>query len=564
MDFEAPPPFTGALDEPPDVELDARLTVDDDDEVASQADIPIDLPCSSSPPSLPPVISVAKRKSPEPKSPTPPPQVSKDNPLPEVNGIIENGDSQAPNDDNLEVNDLRQSISPTTDSKESSEESREAVESATSYVPPTEDQSHSREVVEETDSNVGHVSQDQEKGSPVAINKAKKKTILMILAILLVLMETQRGMGMVDSHAEPMEKVERAGFEWNAFERNDDEENQVQTENTNQSDGWNAFDQSNAAEDNDWPADFQDAAVVQDSKNGDQFGFDENTSSLCPVLDELFDSLDLWNVESEIGGDEAHDLNAVLDADEPPKAESDSSPDLISTRRSFDLWFALRIVEDALALKFEWKGSEHGENLYKALRVDPKIAGRGSLPPLSTSTVLEPTPFTANGTTRRSVIISREEGARDAKVRASDAPSKPSQPRTSPIVESPTIPQADFDWDKSGLTNPTNAANRSSALLDVDYFSANSGTNMSTISTLQKELDQLGLLNSSTQSLKKPANQPSVLDVLMASKSEGKASRPPSELSLDARALHDQLPDIEFLRANMIMFPLGGTRCDHR
>ncbi|KAJ1352691.1 hypothetical protein KIN20_009093 [Parelaphostrongylus tenuis] len=31
--------------------------------------------------------------------------------------------------------------------------------------------------------------------------------------------------------------------------------------------------------------------------------------------------------------------------------------------------------------------------------------------------------------------------------------------------------------------------------------------------------------------------------------------RPPSELSLDARALHDQLPDIDFLRASMIMFP---------
>lgn len=105
--------------------------------------------------------------------------------------------------------------------------------------------------------------------------------------------------------------------------------------------------------------------------------------------------------------------------------------------RSFHLWFALRIVEDALALKFEWKGSGHGENLYKALNVDPvscfstlprlsnkqhcrdstfscvfkftyllittsniqTAAGRGALPPLSTSTVLEPIPFTANGTT---------------------------------------------------------------------------------------------------------------------------------------------------------------------
>ncbi|EYC13397.1 hypothetical protein Y032_0044g968 [Ancylostoma ceylanicum] len=58
----------------------------------------------------------------------------------------------------------------------------------------------------------------------------------------------------------------------------------------------------------------------------------------------------------------------------------------------------------------------------------------------------------------------------------------------------------------------------------------------------------------------------SMLDMLMASstKSDRRVNRPPSELSLDARALHDQLPDIEFLRANMIMFPLGDARCSQR
>lgn len=159
--------------------------------------------------------------------------------------------------------------------------------------------------------------------------------------------------------------------------------------------------------------------------------------------------------------------------------------------RSFDLWFALRIVEDALALKFEWKGSQHGSNLFKTLRVDPNAVGRGSLPPLSTSTVLEPVPFTANGTTRRTVIISREEGAYGAKVVASDAAAANVLPSPNyPVVaESPSIPQADFDWDQADLRNPTTAANRSSALLDVDFLSANSGGgSSSTISTLQKEL----------------------------------------------------------------------------
>ncbi|VDN21605.1 unnamed protein product [Cylicostephanus goldi] len=385
MDFEAPPPFTGALDEPPDVELDARLTVDDDDEVASQVDIPTDLPCSSSPPSLPPIIPVAKRKSPEPKLPSPLPQVSKDNPPPEMNGVIENGDAQFPKDDeNLEENDLRQTFTSTADGKESPEASQGAAE-----LDATPD------VVEKTYNAVGHAVQDRDISLPVTQNGSEEDDDFDDFGDFAGV-DAEDAEPIVDEiHAE--EKVEQAGFEWNAFERNDDKEDQVQAGNANQPDGWNAFDQGNATEDNEWPADFQDAAIVQDSKSGDQFG--SENSNLCPVLDDLFDSIELWNVESEIGGDEAHDLNAVLDADEPPKAESDSSLDSISTHRSFDLWFALRIVEDALALKFEWKGSEHSENLYKALRVDPKIAGRGSLPPLSSSTVLEPTPFTANGTT---------------------------------------------------------------------------------------------------------------------------------------------------------------------
>ncbi|KAE9417781.1 hypothetical protein Angca_001310, partial [Angiostrongylus cantonensis] len=213
--------------------------------------------------------------------------------------------------------------------------------------------------------------------------------------------------------------------------------------------------------------------------------------------------------------------------------------------RGYELWLALRIVEDALALKFEWKGSQHRVNLFRALGVDPVDDGCVSSSP-SMFTVLEPTPLIANGTTRRSVIISREGGAHDAKVVSAEAPASDSQSTAATLpIESPSIPSADFDWEKSDLVNPTMAANRSSALLDVDFLWANSGGgNSSAISTLQKELDQLGLSNTLSQTRAKPENQPSMLDVVMASatKLEKKIVRPPSELSLDARALHDQLP----------------------
>lgn len=50
-----------------------------------------------------------------------------------------------------------------------------------------------------------------------------------------------------------------------------------------------------------------------------------------------------------------------------------------------------------------------------------------------------------------------------------------------------------------------------------------------------------------------------MLDTILSNAAPQKKYKAPSELSLDARALHDQLPDIEFLKAKMIMFPMGNS-----
>ena len=49
----------------------------------------------------------------------------------------------------------------------------------------------------------------------------------------------------------------------------------------------------------------------------------------------------------------------------------------------------------------------------------------------------------------------------------------------------------------------------------------------------------------------------SVLDSLVSSPSTKYTA--PSELSLDARALHDALPNIDYLTAAWITFPVKGT-----
>uniref|UniRef100_A0A1I7XNF4 Clathrin_bdg domain-containing protein n=1 Tax=Heterorhabditis bacteriophora TaxID=37862 RepID=A0A1I7XNF4_HETBA len=319
--------------------------------------------------------------------------------------------------------------------------------------------------------------------------------------------------------------------------------------------------------------------------------------------------------------------------------------------RSAELWLALRIIEDAKALKYEWKTSRLNENMLTELRIDQNAIGRGSLPPLSTDNVLKPIPVSTSGTKYRDLITGSDGGL--TTTTPSSIPTTPSidtsqdfclipSPSLSsvpnpvvpvPSINSLSVPPADFDWDNSGLTNPTKGANRSSALLDIDFLSANGyGSTGSTISTLQRELDELGLSSLPVSSVTKPTSQPqlttvafgtnrltwlkefieqhtlhippdvqkdffgsiltdmlqqhsslagtrreysveyavfggsscsnyfvrSMLDTIMSSAAQQQRKyRAPSELSLDARALHDQLPDIDYLRASMIMFPLG-------
>ncbi|KAK6752999.1 hypothetical protein RB195_012545 [Necator americanus] len=560
MDFEAPPPFTGALEEPPDVECDIRMTVDDEDE-DELPDIPSDLPITFPPAASPPTISFEKPKSSEVVSPSDSYPSTANFPLfPIANGLPETIDvPTVTGHDNYPEANTSHVFTSASQAAECDHRRDDVCTDEVSWCGPNvPDEGHFCEQNiphKPTSSAHSCISEDDDFDDFGDFACVKGEDA-----------ETEEAGSSNKVEPEKMKSDSKT-----SVQRNQEKDHNSQTnydgEQIAEPNGLSA--EAKPRDDDEWSADFAFCGEISvgegpretiNSKTADV----SSSAESCPILDELCDCSNLWDVENEIGNDEAYDISAMLDADKPVILKNEKN-ESASLDRSFHLWFALRIVEDALALKFEWKNAEHGENLYKALAIDPKAVGRGSLPPLSSGTVLEPTPFIANGTARRSVIISRE-GAHDAKVFRSESTINALQSRNlSTAAESPSIPQADFDWDKSGLTNPTKASNRSSALLDVDFLSANSGSgSSSTISTLQKELDQLGLSNSSSQMLKKPSSQPSMLDVLMASaaKPDGRINRPPSELSLDARALHDQLPDIEFLRANMIMFPMGGTGCN--
>uniref|UniRef100_A0A158P6S5 Clathrin_bdg domain-containing protein n=1 Tax=Angiostrongylus cantonensis TaxID=6313 RepID=A0A158P6S5_ANGCA len=516
MDFEAPPPFVGALDEIPDVECDVRMTVDDEEEFSTgHLEIPTDLPCTSSSASLQ---------------------------FPSCRQNSATKDSDDGNEKCLGQNHPSLVISGLPEDREPD---RTSVDFG-SFAKQRKCELHGLDSLQDIDDEFGDFADftGQDRGTS-EINEAGLSEPL-----------PQRSFS-EDFHSSGQNAEDSKPQIWLST-----------VDESGEDDEWNAFGSlQEYRNDKDWSADFEDfdktLPEVVDGPTSDSSPLPSNVpiseTLTSPILDDLCNSVDLWNVESEIGDEKGYNIINLLDSDASEVKENSA----ISFLKGYELWLALRIVEDALALKFEWKGSQHRVNLFRALGVDPVDDGCVSSSP-SMFTVLEPTPLIANGTTRRSVIISREGGAHDAKVVSAEAPASDSQSTAATLpIESPSIPSADFDWEKSDLVNPTMAANRSSALLDVDFLWANSGGgNSSAISTLQKELDQLGLSNTLSQTRAKPENQPSMLDVVMASatKLEKKIVRPPSELSLDARALHDQLPDISFLRATMIMFPIGENR----
>lgn len=115
---------------------------------------------------------------------------------------------------------------------------------------------------------------------------------------------------------------------WSAFNRSEPEHQPVATmgakksEDSEEWDAFNTVDDSGKAES--WSADFdafgeasspREEAVEKPTK-----GEDAPEMESSPVLDELCDSMDLWNVDSEIGGDEAMNITELLDADKPEKA----------------------------------------------------------------------------------------------------------------------------------------------------------------------------------------------------------------------------------------------------
>ncbi|XP_077521174.1 aftiphilin isoform X5 [Amblyomma americanum] len=167
------------------------------------------------------------------------------------------------------------------------------------------------------------------------------------------------------------------------------------------------------------------------------------------------------------------------------------------------LWEQLQDLDRAPSLKFSWNGSLSCQHLLQSLSIDSRnIAG----------------------------------------------------------TESTAIPPAQFDWTSSGLVNPLEQP-AASTLLDLEFLSSLSSAAVSSgsppTSSLEKEFLELGV-SATTATAAPPSSAPSKLQELLRNNVSTLSStrRRPSLLSSEAQAILDRLPDLSFMQARVLMFPV--------
>ncbi|KAM3717312.1 Aftiphilin [Dirofilaria immitis] len=297
------------------------------------------------------------------------------------------------------------------------------------------------------------------------------------------------------------------------------------------------------------------------TSSGGKLQFVVENSVMPELLENLCDD-QLWTTVA--GEGENSDRHDILDNE-----LYETLNDIINTKDSERpdkmVWIAVSVIEEALALKLQWHDSLIRSCFLCSLGVDinQTVIRNSDLPvfaqQLEENAVLTPLSVVDNCT---EVTLVSEKNSSSVSQQA---------PLKSVTIDSLAVPPVQFDWNNSGLTNPLKAGslNVSSASLELDFLASTSnkgsaGDGSSTIqafSALEKDLTTFGLSLPNDAGKSKTekdvsSNTPIVLDYLMNKNDSKQKYKPVSELSLDARALHDQLPDLDYMLSNVLLFPI--------
>ncbi|KAF1753608.1 hypothetical protein GCK72_020165 [Caenorhabditis remanei] len=309
---------------------------------------------------------------------------------------------------------------------------------------------------------------------------------------------------------------------------------------------WGAFETSENAkdaagdDDDEWQAEFSSAAPPP-------LSVPDVPLENLKILEEMLDDESFWD-DGYAEGDRDGEENSTDAIDIPSLFDSENLDEMskefedVEKQKYSKLWLSLRVIEEAISLKFDWKQSEIRKNHFKSLKINPiavkKETRATAAAAFDTSNLLLPTPIL-------------QPTSSDSN---HDLTNNPKTSSSSPSVDSPSVPAVDFDWDTSGLTNPMNRANQSSAIIDVDFLGTN-GVASAYTNPLQQDFEHFGLNGVKTT---EASNGSKILEQLMSGMNGTSDHYRSTELlSLDARKLLERLPDIGYLRATSLKLPLG-------
>lgn len=244
-----------------------------------------------------------------------------------------------------------------------------------------------------------------------------------------------------------------------------------------------------------------------------------------------FDSApcDVTEFQKEDVNDDQLDRLISLAFPRPPSPTSPTFESMVQAEPDRDsIWNDLWDFMNTNALTYQWSQSRANRMLLESLHVESRISlpncGWNSSVPAFASTLtaapLEPTKASLNG----EKLIPPPVAAAEVRTSSTDSTRD---------ATSTTIPPVKFDWNGSGLVNPLDGVD--------DAF-------------LRVVADDQGLAPSLSG---RPSPSPIVQKILRDSSAKEAKRRPPrAALSEEAQRVIASLPDLSFLGARVLMFPI--------
>ncbi|XP_054758993.2 aftiphilin-like isoform X1 [Lytechinus pictus] len=294
-----------------------------------------------------------------------------------------------------------------------------------------------------------------------------------------------------------------------------------------------------------------------------------SVSSKVPIggrVERLFKSCFPGSLQGASTNQPVHTLQKIITVKEPVPAKTKTGK---SSATNGMVWLSLSDMENTMAQKYHWNDSKNSGKLLLSLGIDSRNIlppGRGGRPLFAQELGMLTPSKPGEGSDKIPLG-----GTSDVSSAAEDGIS------TNSSVTEDTVPKAEFDWSNSGLINPLDANS-----LNLDFFanerkSSSSRHKSRSVQKVDPELLDLAVspsepplqpaLTPSSSSTNQPSSSsqrksPNALDEILKHSSSSMVKQKPKReagLSSEANSVLDSLPDLSYMLAKVLMFPVASS-----